>query len=95
MIKRLHPFHVGRDVGQQHATTQAVLLDPGDVFDGVIDVIQEELFDTGALLGLASTEIDEPPVVRVDAGATVGMDQGPVLDPLTVRCRSSGRQPHR
>ena len=43
VVERLHPLHVGGDVGQQDAAAQAVLLDPVHVLDRVVDVVQEDL----------------------------------------------------
>ena len=48
VVERLHPVDVGRDVAEEHAAAQAVLLDPRDVLDRVVDVVEEDLADAGA-----------------------------------------------
>ena len=46
---------------------QPVLLGPVDVGDRVVDVVQEDLRETGAASGPLVAEVDEPAVVRADA----------------------------
>jgi hypothetical protein len=67
VVKRLDVVDVGRDGRDQHAAAQPVLLDPVDVGDRVVDVVEEDLSDPGAPVGLAGAEVGEPPVVRANA----------------------------
>jgi hypothetical protein len=53
MVERLDPVDVRRHRRQQDAAAQAVLGGPRDVFDRVVDVVQEDLADAGAPLGVA------------------------------------------
>ena len=71
---------VGRHRLDEHAAPQAVLLDPPDVVDGVVDVVHEDLADAGAPLGEPVAEVDQPAVVRADA-------RQPVLVVLGLRRR--------
>ncbi len=71
VVQRLHPGDVGRDVGQQDAAAQAVLLDEAHVLEGVVDVVEEDLPDAGAALGELAAPVDEPAVVGPDAGQPV------------------------
>jgi hypothetical protein len=68
-VERLDPLHVGGDARQQHATAEALLLDPLHVGDGVVDIVEEDLADSGALDRLSVAEVDHPAVVGADAGA--------------------------
>jgi hypothetical protein len=54
-----------------------VLLDPPSVLDGVVDVVDEDLADAGAPLGELTAPVDQPPVVRPDAGEPVLVVLGP------------------
>ena len=69
-MRRDDEADLGGDGGQQDAV-QPVLLGPVDVLDRVVDVVQEDLADAGALVGLGRAEVDEPPVVGLDPGAPV------------------------
>ena len=71
VVQRLHPVHVGRDVRQQDAAAQVVLLDPADVGDGVVDVVEEDLPDAGPPLRELAAPVDQPAVVGPDAGEAV------------------------
>ncbi len=68
VVERPDPGDVGRDRRQQHAATETVLLDPGRVRDGVVDVVQEDLSDAGALDRTPRAEVHHPAVVGVDPG---------------------------
>ena len=68
VVERLHPLHVRRHGREQHAAAEPVLLDPGRVLDGVVDVVEEDLPDAGAPLGPAVAEVDHPAVVGLEAG---------------------------
>ena len=48
-----------------------MLLDPLDVVDGVVDVVEEDLADPGPLLGELAAEVDQPAVVGPDPGQAV------------------------
>ena len=54
-----------------------MFLDPVDVGDGIVDVVEEDLADTGAALGKLATEVHEPAVVGPDAGQTMVVLFGP------------------
>jgi hypothetical protein len=43
-------------------------VDPPDVLERVLDVVQEDLADAGASLGLLGAEVGHPPVVGLDPG---------------------------
>ncbi|MEZ5348969.1 MAG: hypothetical protein R2714_07195 [Microthrixaceae bacterium] len=73
VIERLHPLDVGSDVGQQDPTPESVLLDPTHILDRVVDVIEEDLAHPCTPFGELPTPVDEPPVVRVDARATMAV----------------------
>src|SRR3984957_977905 len=69
-VERSYPTDVGRHGREEDAAAQPVLLDPRDVFDGVVDVIEKELSDARTLVRLIGTEIGEPAIVGVNAGST-------------------------
>ena len=69
VVKRLDPVDVGRDVREQDAPAQAVLLDPPHVLDRVVDVVEEDLADARPAARSAAAEILQPAVVRLDARA--------------------------
>ena len=71
VVERRHPVDVGRQVGQQDAAAQAVLVDPADLGQGVVDVVEEDLADAGPALGVLGAEVDEPAVVGAQAGEAV------------------------
>ena len=71
VVERLDPFDVGRHVGDEDATAEAVVLDPADVLNGVIDVVEEDLTDPGPALGELVAEVHQPAVVRPDPGQPV------------------------
>ena len=80
VVERPDPGDVGGHRRQQHPTTEAVLLDPRRVRDGVVDVVQEDLPDAGPLDRTPRAEVHHPAVVGVDprppAGVVVGL-RGP------------------
>ncbi len=55
----------------EHAAAQAVLLAPLHVGDRVVDVVQEDLADPRAGLGLLRAVVGEPAVVRLHARVAV------------------------
>ena len=59
---------VGRHRGDQDPAPEVVLLDPPDVGDGLVDVVEEDLADAGAALRVLGAPVGEPAVVRPDAG---------------------------
>jgi hypothetical protein len=67
MVERPEPVLGGRRQRQQHAAAQAVLGDPLDVLDRVVEVVQVDEADSGAALGRLATEVGEPAVVRARA----------------------------
>ena len=68
VVERPHPLDVRRDVGQKDSSAEAVFLDPVDVVDGVVDVIEEDLADARPALGKLAAEINQPAVVGPDPG---------------------------
>ena len=89
VVERLHPLHVGRDVRQQHAAAQAVLLDPLRVLDRVVDVVEEDLTDAGTSLRVARRRS------RRASGCAPGCRRGGARSPRASAAartaRSSGR----
>jgi hypothetical protein len=77
IVKRSHPLDIRWDIGQQDAAPQAVLFDPVDVSDGVVDLIEEDLTDAGPSLGKLGAEVDQPTVMGPDAGQTMLVVLGP------------------
>ena len=73
VVERLDPLHVGRQVREQDAAPQAVLLDPLHVGDGVVDVVEEDLADAGPPLGELAAPVLQPAVVGVHPGMAVGV----------------------
>ena len=71
MVKGLHPLHIRRHGREEHPAAETVLLDPRDILNRIVDVVQEELADPRTLNGLAPAEVGEPSIVRQDAGTTV------------------------
>ena len=68
---RLQPGDVGREVREQHAASQTVLLDPAGVGDGVVEVVDEDLADPGPPFGAFGDEVNQPSVVGPDARQAV------------------------
>ena len=68
IVERPHPLDVRRDVGQKDSSPEAVFLDPVDVVDGVVDVIEEDLTDARPALGKLAAEINQPAVMGPDPG---------------------------
>jgi hypothetical protein len=66
-VQRRDVRAVGRHVWQQNSAAQAVLRDPLDVADRLIDVVQVDEPDPGTPLGRVGAEVDEPAVVRADS----------------------------
>ena len=62
---------VGRDAGQQDATEQIRLPRPLGLLDRVVDVVEEDLRDSGATPGRLGAEVGEPSVVGLDPGEPV------------------------
>ena len=71
VVERLDVIDVGRDRGDEHAAAQAVLFDPLDISDGVIDLVQEDLPDAGPAFGVPPAPVGEPAVVGADTGEPV------------------------
>ncbi len=67
VVQRLDPLDVRRQVREQDAAAQSVLLDPLDVLDRLVDVVEEYLRDAGALGGCVVAEVLQPTVVRPHA----------------------------
>jgi hypothetical protein len=89
VVERLHPVDVGRHVGQQQPAPQAVLLDPADVLDGVVDVVDEDLADAGPALGELAAPGFQPAVV--EPGSRPGGARSPRAGAAGRTARSWGR----
>ena len=78
---------VGRDVRDHHAAEEARVLDPADLVERVVDVVEQQLRDTGAAAGELVAEVGQPAVVRADARPSAartarGTEPGSVSVPL-------------
>ena len=69
-----------RHDGQQHPAAQAVVGDPVDVGDCVIDVVEEDLADARAPFRRTGAPVDQPAVVcaigDIDLLGLLGLDPG-------------------
>src|ERR1700733_5619045 len=77
IVERSDPRDIRCDIGEEDTAAEPVLLDPMDVGNGVVNVIEEDLTDTGAALGKVTTEIHQPTVVSPNAGKTMLVLFGP------------------
>ena len=67
-VERVDVLGVGRHRRDQDPAPEVVLLDPTDVGDRLVDVVEEDLADAGASLRVLAAPVGEPAVVRPDAG---------------------------
>ena len=71
VVERLDPVG-GRGHGaDEDATAQTVLLAPDGIGDRIVDVVDEDLTDTGATLGRLVHVVDHPAVVGAHTGETM------------------------
>ena len=67
-VERVDVLGVRGHRGHEDAAPQVVLLDPADVGDRLVDVVEEDLPDPGALQRVLVAPVGEPAVVGADPG---------------------------
>src|SRR5699024_3280956 len=68
VVQRFDPFDVRRHVRQQDTSAQTVLLDPANVLDRIINIVEEDLSDPSSAFRKFITEILQPTIMGLNTG---------------------------